>query len=107
MLQHNRKYQSNETKALEKIRKEIETGNKQSPILTSYESLMQKLVERDAMSFENHRTEVHKLLEREIIGRYYFQKGQIEYSLKHDPVLIKSLEILENPGLLKTVLGFK
>jgi len=59
------------------------------------------------MSFENHRTEVHKLLEREIIGRYYFQKGQIEYSLKHDPVLIKSLEILENPGLLKTVLGFK
>jgi carboxyl-terminal processing protease len=107
MLQHNRKYQSEETKALEKIRKEIETGNKQSPILTSYESLMQKLVERDAMSFENHRTEVHKLLEREIIGRYYFQKGQIEYSLKHDPVLIKSLEILENPGLLKTVLGFK
>jgi carboxyl-terminal processing protease len=107
MLQHNRKYQSDETKALEKIRKEIETGNKQSPILTSYESLMQKLVERDAMSFENHRTEVHKLLEREIIGRYYFQKGQIEYSLKHDPVLIKSLEILENPGLLKTVLGFK
>jgi carboxyl-terminal processing protease len=107
MLQHNRKYQSEETKALEKIRKEIETGNKQSPILASYESLMEKLVERDAMSFDNHRTEVHKLLEREIIGRYYFQKGQIEYSLKHDPVLIKSLEILENPGLLKTVLGFK
>jgi carboxyl-terminal processing protease len=107
LLQHNGKYQSDETKALEKIRKDIEPGNKQSPILTSYESLMEKLVERDAMSFENHRTEVHKLLEREIIGRYYFQKGQIEYSLKHDPVLIKSLEILENPGLLKTVLGFK
>lgn len=107
LLLQNRKYQSDETKALEKIRKDIEPGNKPSPILTSYESLMEKLVERDAMSFENHRTEVHKLLEREIIGRYYFQKGQIEYSLKHDPVLIKGLEILENPGLLKTVLGFK
>lgn len=41
-----------------------------------------------------HRSEVVRLLEAEIIERYYYQRGRAEYMLKHDDDLKKALEVL-------------
>lgn len=41
-----------------------------------------------------HKTDVLELLEAEIIERYYYQKGRIEYMLKHDENLKRALEVL-------------
>ncbi len=54
-----------------------------------------------------HQEEVTRLLEHEIVSRYYFQKGRIQQSLKSDMELNKALELLNDSGkyfaLLKPV----
>jgi carboxyl-terminal processing protease len=51
-----------------------------------------------------HRDEVRSLLEEEIVGRYYFQKGRIEYSLKHDKDLDEALKLVREPARIKSIL---
>ena len=48
-----------------------------------------------------------EILEDEIIGRYYFQKGQNIYAFKSDEVVTKSVEILSNDALYKSTLHIK
>ncbi len=45
-----------------------------------------------------HQEEVTRLLEHEIVSRYYFQKGRIRQSLKNDTELDKALELLGDSG---------
>ncbi len=45
-----------------------------------------------------HQEEVIRLLEHEIVSRYYFQKGRIQQSLKSDTELNKALELLNDSG---------
>ena len=42
-----------------------------------------------------HKADICKLLEAEIIERYYFQRGRIEYMLQHDEDLKKALGVLK------------
>ena len=54
-----------------------------------------------------NKSEIKGLLEHEIIGRYYFQKGQNIYAFKSDEVVTKSVEILSNDALYKSTLHIK
>ncbi len=45
-------------------------------------------------AIQRHKAEVCEMLEAEIIGRYYYQRGRTEYMLKHDEELDKALEVL-------------
>ncbi len=42
-----------------------------------------------------HKADICKMLEAEIIERYYYQHGRIEYMLKHDDALQKALEVIK------------
>lgn len=43
----------------------------------------------------------------EIIKRYYFQKGEVQYSLRHDKELQKAKEILNDDTQLNELLSKK
>ena len=47
-------------------------------------------------AIERHKADICKMLEAEIIERYYYRRGRIEYMLKHDEDLKKALEVLNN-----------
>ena len=47
--------------------------------------------ERDLAKFK---AEIKSLIEAEIVGRYYYQKGQVSYSLANDEFIKKAVEIL-------------
>ena len=57
--------------------------------------------ERDLAKFKD---EVKELLEDEIIGRYYYQKGRIEHSLLDDPFILESVKILNDSDRYKSIL---
>ena len=59
-------------------------------------------VEKDLSVF---RKEVTEMLESEIIGRYYHQKGRIEYNLKLDKEIEKAIEILQDTSMYKQILS--
>lgn len=56
---------------------------------------------------ELFKPEVESLLAEEIIGRYYFQKGRIEYMIKDDQSVRKAVQILSEPSEYKKILGKK
>lgn len=49
--------------------------------------------------------EIKRILETEIVGRYYYQKGQIEMSLKEDPNIEEAIKTLNNKELYQSVLA--
>jgi carboxyl-terminal processing protease len=60
-----------------------------------FEQLTAKLqpnVETDLIRF---RTDVQRMLEQEIIKRYYYQKGEIEYNLRDDKWLRIAIELIQ------------
>ncbi|NND76669.1 MAG: S41 family peptidase [Flavobacteriales bacterium] len=49
---------------------------------------------------------IKRLLENEIVSRYYYQSGRAEHSLDGDPFMVKALEIL-NGGEINSILSGK
>ena len=48
--------------------------------------------------------EIRQLLEKEIVARYYFQKGRYEYSFSNDAVIADAIAVLNHPTLYNNIL---
>ena len=72
-----------------------------------FAALKAKLVPDIASSIAQNKKDISELLSLEIIKRYYFQKGEIEYSLRTDNDLKVALELLKSEGKYDAVLNKK
>ena len=63
-----------------------------------FAALKAKLVPDNTKSIEKNKADIIELLSLEIIKRYYFQKGEIQYSLRSDKDLKVALELLKLDG---------
>jgi len=69
--------------------------------IESLKKILAHDVEKDLNVFKE---EIVEMLESEIIGRYYYQKGRIKYNLKNDKDVVKSLEILNDTSMYNKIL---
>lgn len=60
------------------------------------ESLKEKVSHSKNSDLYNFKEEIKEVLEEEIIGRYFYQKGIVESSFDSDPDIEAALEILKN-----------
>ena len=97
-------YTSPELKALEKIKSELEKKQHFDELKTEFNALNNKLISQSSTYFEQNKTDIKRLLEHEIIGRYYFQKGQSVFGFRSDEVVTKSVNILNDPVQYKSIL---
>jgi carboxyl-terminal processing protease len=58
-----------------------------------------------ANDLEKFREEIELLLEEEIIGRFYYQNGQIIASFDHDPVILEAIRVLKDTGRYQSILS--
>jgi carboxyl-terminal processing protease len=100
-------YTSPELRALERIKLELEKKQQFQSVSSEFNALNDKLTNATSTYFDLNKSEIKGLLEHEIIGRYYFQKGQNIYAFKSDEVVTKSVEILSNDMLYKSTLHIK
>lgn len=70
-----------------------------------FEALKAKLIPDTAKEIEKHRDEITELLSLEIIKRYYYQKGQIAYSLQSDKDLQLSVSLLNDNAVYHQILN--
>lgn len=90
------KYESESTEILDALKKSAKEEKYFDISANEFEALTAKLtpnLDRDLIRFKD---EISDLLAHEIIKRYYYQKGGIEYSLQEDKTLLKAIEVLEN-----------
>lgn len=89
---------------MERLKKTAEDENFMADAEEEYKLLMEKFKpskERDLVKFKS---EIIEILEDEIIGRYYYQSGQIAHSLKDDPFIKEAIKILNDNGRYKEIL---
>jgi carboxyl-terminal processing protease len=87
-------YRLESEKYLQDLKKMVKTegyDTKTDSLFTQLTNLLQPNVADDLTLFRN---DVQEMLEMEIIKRYYYQKGTIEYSLRHDDWLKTAISII-------------
>lgn len=72
-----------------------------------FTALKAKLVPDISKSIEENKKDIIDLLSLEIIKRYYFQKGEIQFSLRADKDLKTALELLKPDGSYSKMLSKK
>ena len=97
-------YDRQSEKALKNLKEVAEFEGYLEGDTTWFKTLEAKLTPDLDRDFDRFKTEVKKLLETEIVKRYYYQKGELLAGLKDDDVLAKALEVLSNPALYRKTL---
>ena len=72
-----------------------------------FTALKAKLVPEISKSLEENKTDIADLLSLEIVKRYYYQKGEIQYSLRTDKDLKVALDLLKPQGKYNLILSKK
>lgn len=72
-----------------------------------FDALKQKLVPDITNNLQENKDDIIDLLSHEIIKRYYFQKGEIRYSLRNDDDLKKAITTLSNLEEFQKLLTIK
>lgn len=98
-------YETKTEKAIKKLQKEAEKEKYSTDLEAELEALLAKMDYSKTNDIERFQNEISEVLEGEIVTRYYFQKGRIEASLKHDQEIEKAIEVLNNPTLYKGILS--
>ncbi len=70
-------------------------------------ALQTALNESKKGDLDKHKEEISKLLASEIVGRYYYQRGQIMYQLRDDEALTKAIETLKDGKKYREILQVK
>jgi carboxyl-terminal processing protease len=99
------KYDRLSEKRLEDLKKVAEFEGYLEDAKEEFAALEKKLVHNLERDFDNFKDDIKKLLEMEIVKRYYFQRGTVEVSLKGDEDLEKAVEILHNQEEYKRILS--
>ena len=72
---------------------------------TALKELEAKLTPNLEKDFDRFKDEVKRVMAAEIVKRYYYQRGELQESLKDDLVLEKALEVLGDPDLYRRTLS--
>lgn len=97
-------YKTKSELELEDLKKNAEEEKYFTDIKAEYEALFSKMASNKKDDITKHKGSIKKYLEEEIVSRYYFQKGRIEFSLNHDPDLSEAGRLLADEGKMKILL---
>ena len=90
---------------LKELKKLLESEGYWEELSEDFESLESKLVHDLDKDLETFRTEIERILSLEIVRRYYYQKGEIQESLKEDECIKKALDLLTDKEAYEATLN--
>jgi len=106
-------YQSKTERLLADLRVEAEKENKSAEVKADLENLKYKLTISKKTDVATHKSEIKRILETQIISRYFHEKGRIEQSFQYDKELtaakalfvnqLQMLAILKGDGNYKVI----
>jgi carboxyl-terminal processing protease len=92
-------------RVLEKLKEASEEEGYQEDLqqeIAKLEAQYEKLKKKDLDAYSQ---QIKELLAEEIAARYYYQKGRLANSLRHDTEIDTALALLNNPGRFASILG--
>ena len=94
-----------ETDEMIKDLKDMAAKESYSSDITSEIDQLKASVEKEkATQVKKHEKEILRAIEKEMLGRYYFETGLVRHQLKNDSELADAISILNNPTQYSTIL---
>jgi carboxyl-terminal processing protease len=100
-------YVGNTEKVLTELKAEAEKENKLESLKEELQNLSAKLVNAKKNDLNNHKQEIKRVLETQIVGRYAFEKGKIEHSFQYDQEIAKAKGLFDNQAQINSILEGK
>jgi carboxyl-terminal processing protease len=98
-------YNSRIEKLLNEVRDEAKRENTLGEFKIEFEALTARITGAKKNDLALNKDEIKKVLEAEIVSRYYFEKGRLEQNFKYDRDLSESLKVLANKTVLASILN--
>jgi carboxyl-terminal processing protease len=99
-------YTSKTERLLAELKSEAEKENKIAAVKADLEELKLKMLSAKKTDLITHRAEIKKVLETQIISRYYFEKGKIEQAFQYDKEIAQAKSLFSNqPQILAILKG--
>ncbi len=98
-------YRTSSEIKMEELKKEAEAEKSFTDVKAEFQALADKMKNNKKDDLAKYKDEIKKYLEEEIISRYYFRKGTIEYSLRGDVDVIEATRLLSDENKIKILLS--
>ncbi len=98
-------YQSPLEEQLQELRKTARAERLYEELKADIDALQVRLTEGRKNDLTTYRDEIKVLLEEEIVGRYFMERGKVEVNFKDDPEVRKAVEILADAAQLGKLLN--
>jgi carboxyl-terminal processing protease len=100
-------YQTEAEKLLSEFKKIAEKENYFKGVEKDYEALKKSLSGDKKQDLVKNKKEIMRLLQDEIVTRYYFIKGRIQNQLKSDEEIAEAIRLINNSSKYASILGSK
>ena len=97
-------YLSRTERLLSDLRLEAEKENKSAEVKTDLENLKYKLTSSKKTDLISHKAEIKRVLETQIVSRYFYEKGRIEQSFQYDKELAAAKNLFTNQSQILAIL---
>lgn len=98
-------YDTKTERLLNDLRDEAEKESKMADIKPEFEALKAKVSHSKKNDLTQFKEEIKRVLESEIVSRYFFERGRLEQGFKYDTDLNESLKIIANKAVLASILN--
>lgn len=97
-------YVSQTERLLTNLRTEAEKEHKLAAVRADMENLQDKLLVNKKTDLMLHKEEIKRILETQIVSRYYFEKGKIMQAFQYDKELESAKSVLRNSTKMLAIL---
>lgn len=97
-------YTTRSEKLLDKLEAAVKKDKYYEELKTEFEAFENKVKKNKAQDLMTHKKQIKRILENEIISRYYYQTGRIKQALPIDEDVIKAVSVLNDQNLYSSVL---
>ncbi len=97
-------YTANAERLLANLSSEIEKEQKFNDVKSDLKLLKEKLLKVKKSDLSSHKLEIQKLLETQIIARYFYETGKIEQSFQYDQEILKADFLFKNQQIMFSIL---
>ncbi|HUH33417.1 MAG TPA: S41 family peptidase [Daejeonella sp.] len=97
-------YKTKTEKLLGDLKEEADKENKLAEIKTEFDALNVKVSHSKKDDLNQFKAEIRKVLENEIVSRYYFEHGRIQQGFQYDNDMTEALKIIANRSVFASIL---
>ncbi len=100
-------YQTASEKAMDSLAKQATLEGSYSKISATIAKAKTHILTNKKEDFKRHEDKIKKALEQEIVGRYYYMKGQVENRLARDKDVLEAIDLFANKNKFNQLLAPK